>query len=113
MTVRFAALPPPQDKTYCKQMSLVPVYEKGLLLFRDSVVRAPGIAGRFKMIMLDNVRRYDKQRTQATGSRSHGGWTAAPATLRLLRSIAELLTCFVASCPVRRLSARSASASAR
>ena len=73
MTVRCAALllPPAQDKTYCKQMSLVPVYEKGLLLFRDSVVRAPGIAGRFKMIMLDNVRRYDKQRTQATGSAGH------------------------------------------
>ena len=39
-------------------MNLVPVYEKGLLLFRDYVVRAPNISGRFKHIMLDNVRRY-------------------------------------------------------
>ena len=38
-------------------MNLVPVYEKGLLLFRDCVVRAPGIQGRFKQLMLDNVRR--------------------------------------------------------
>lgn len=51
------ALVAAQDKTHCKQMNLVPVYEKGLLLFRDFVVRAPNISGRFKHIMLDNVRR--------------------------------------------------------
>lgn len=80
MTVLRCAAPPPlQDKTYCKQMSLVPVYEKGLLLFRDSVVRAPGIAGRLKMIMLDNVRRYEEQRTQTTGSASR---SAPPASHR-------------------------------
>lgn len=32
------------------------MYEKGLILFRDHVIRAPNISGRLKQIMLENVR---------------------------------------------------------
>jgi len=45
------------DKTYCSQMNLLPIYERGMLLFRDGVIRAPTIAARIKSTMMDWVRR--------------------------------------------------------
>jgi hypothetical protein len=67
---------PRQDKTYCRHLQLQPVYEKGLLLFRDHVVRASNMSGRLKQIMLENVRRYGGRTTRMV-SRSNRGraWT--------------------------------------
>jgi hypothetical protein len=46
---------PPQDKTYCRTQKKVPVYDMGLLLFRDHVVKDGGVTGKLKQILLENV----------------------------------------------------------
>lgn len=48
------------DKTYCKQQKKRPVYDMGVLLFRDHVVRSGGVNQRLKKILLENVH---KERT--------------------------------------------------
>ena len=45
------------DKEFCRRYKLVSVYELGLLLFRDKVVREVSVHARVKALMLDAVRR--------------------------------------------------------
>jgi len=45
------------DKTYCKQQKKTPVYDMGLLLFRDHVVRSGVVNKKLKTILLGNVHR--------------------------------------------------------
>lgn len=49
--------PVSQDKTYCKLQKKVPVYEMGLLQFRDRLLRQPLIRARLQAALLDAVRR--------------------------------------------------------
>ena len=45
------------DKSFCRPHKLVTVYDLGLLLFRDKVVRDPHIHTRLRLLLLDAVRR--------------------------------------------------------
>ena len=45
------------DREFCRKHKLPPVYDLGLLLFRDRVVRQGGVHERLKALMLDSVRR--------------------------------------------------------
>ena len=45
------------DKSYCRPNRRYPVYDLGLLLFRDKVVRDPHIHTRLRLLLLDAVRR--------------------------------------------------------
>jgi cullin 3 len=44
------------DKTYCKQQKKTPVYDLGLQLFRDNVVRSGTVNQRLKKLLLNNVK---------------------------------------------------------
>jgi len=45
------------DKTYCKLQKKTPIYDMGLLLFRDHIVRSNQVNQRLKTILLANVYR--------------------------------------------------------
>ena len=53
----FFSPSPTQDKTFCKLQKKVPVYDMGLLQFKERVVRHPTIKTRLQQALLDNIRR--------------------------------------------------------
>ena len=50
-----ASCAPLQDKMYCTRHKMPGVYELGLQLFRDHVVRNPQVNSRLKVVLLENI----------------------------------------------------------